>query len=70
MKKSAEKFLNNKFSTTKILFKIHSIFKKDTSIESFDPRILITKDSELRDLERTSLNRICDISDWRKPSEI
>ena len=38
--------------------------------ESFDPRIKITKDSDMRISERTSLNRLCDLSDWRNTGEV
>ena len=30
-----------------------------------DPRIEVLRDCDLRQAERTSLNRLCDISDWR-----
>jgi ubiquinone/menaquinone biosynthesis C-methylase UbiE len=36
----------------------------------FDPRIIITKDIDMRMSERQSLNRLCDISDWRNGGEI
>jgi SAM-dependent methyltransferase len=38
--------------------------------DSFDPLINITKDIHLRISARTSLNRLCDISDWRNGGEI
>lgn len=37
---------------------------------SFNPIIKITKDIDLRISSRTSLNRLCDISDWRNTGEI
>ncbi|PWR71983.1 class I SAM-dependent methyltransferase [Methanospirillum lacunae] len=36
----------------------------------FDPRINIVKDSDMRITDRDSLNRICDISEWRMSGEI
>jgi glycosyltransferase involved in cell wall biosynthesis/GT2 family glycosyltransferase/SAM-dependent methyltransferase len=42
----------------------------DTMDELFDPRLNIMKDSDLRGIERTSLNRLCDISDWKTSGKI
>ena len=38
--------------------------------KGFDPRIEIKNDIDMRLTRRTSLNRLCDISDWRIGSEL
>lgn len=37
---------------------------------NIDPRIMVMRDGDLRNLNRPSLNRICDISDWKLYGDI